>query len=124
MYLLLLANIIYSQSLCPNQYFENNRDLTNSRRPYFGLLKMTLFSNVLLMSVLFLLLLQKIYKHANTASFHETRFQLLNAFSENLINEQEFLLLEDINTSKNKEFPYYNFDYFELDEFSDDEWLV
>ena len=85
---------------------------------------MTLFSNVLLMSVLFLLLLQKIYKHANTASFHETRFQLLNAFSENLINEQEFLLLEDINTSKNKEFPYYNFDYFELDEFSDDEWLV
>ena len=45
------------------------------------------------------------------ASFHEAQLQL-NAFSENIINEKKFLLLEDINSSKNKEPPYYNYDYF------------
>ena len=34
------------------------------------------------------------------------------------------MLLEDINTSKNKELPYYNYVYFELDKLSDDECLV
>ena len=58
------------------------------------------------------------------ASFPEARLQLLNAFSENIINDEEFLLLEDINTSKNKELPYYNYDYFALDKLSDDECLV
>ena len=28
-----------------------------------------------------------------------------------------------MNTSKKKEFPYYNYDYFEFDELSDDECL-
>ena len=32
------------------------------------------------------------------ASFREARLQLLNAFLENIINDEEFLLLEDINT--------------------------
>ena len=41
-----------------------------------------------------------------------------------IINDEEFVLLEDINTSKNKELPYYNYDYFELDKISGDEWLV
>ena len=36
------------------------------------------------------------------------------AFSEN-INDEKFLLLEGINTSKNKELPYYGYVYFELD---------
>ena len=57
------------------------------------------------------------------ASFSEARLQLLNAFSENIIKDEEFLSLVDINTSKNKELPYYNCDYFELDKLSDDEWL-
>ena len=34
------------------------------------------------------------------------------------------MLLEDINTSKNKELLYYNYDFFELDEVSVDEFLV
>ena len=44
----------------------------------------------------------------NMASFREERLHLLNAFSENIINDEEFLLLQDINSSKNKEVPYYN----------------
>lgn len=47
-----------------------------------------------------------------------------NVFSENFINDQEFLLLEDIITSKNRVFPYCNNDYFELDKLSDGECLV
>ena len=31
-------------------------------------------------------------------------------FFRNVINEEEFLLLNDINTSKNRELPYYNYD--------------
>ena len=38
-----------------------------------------------------------------------------------IINDEEFVLLEEINTSKNKELPYYNYDYFELDKISGDE---
>ena len=34
------------------------------------------------------------------------------------------MLLEDINTSKNKELPYHNYGFFELDKLSDDEFLV
>ena len=33
-------------------------------------------------------------------------------------------MLEDINTLKNKELPYYNYNYFELDKLSEDECLV
>ena len=91
------------------------RDLTNSRRPYLGLLKMTFFSNNLL-KFSFYFVSKKFQdginvsagKHTNMASFHEAQLQL-NAFSEN-INEKKFLLLEDINSSKNKEPPYYNYD--------------
>ena len=83
------------------------------------------------MLVLILSLLQKSYRTAlifrlenvtNMASFREARLQLLNAFSENIINDEQFLWLEDINTSKNKELPYYN--CFELDKLSDDKCLV
>ena len=75
----------------------NNRDLTKSRRSYLELLKMTFFSDVLLMSVLvtFIIVTKKIYgginvsvgKHTNMASFREARFQLLNAFSDFIIND-------------------------------------
>ena len=57
-------------------------------------------------------------------SFREARLLLLNALSENIVNDEEFLLLEDINTSKNKELSYHNYDYFELDKPSNDECLV
>ena len=125
------ASIIYTGRRLSSQL--NDKDLTNSRRPYLGLLKMTFFSNNLLMLVLILSLLQKSYRTAlifrpenitNMASFREARLQLLNAFLENIINDEEFLCLEDINTSKTKEVPYYNYDYFELDKLSDDECLV
>ena len=34
------------------------------------------------------------------------------------------MLLEDLNTLKNKELAYYNYDFFYLDKLSDDEFLV
>ena len=39
----------------------------------------------------------------NMASFRDAQLQLLNAFSKNIINDKEFLLLEDINALKKKE---------------------
>ena len=58
------------------------------------------------------------------ATFREARNQLLDAFSNNLINDEEFLLLYDLNTSKNVDLPYYSYDYFDLDKLCDDECKV
>ena len=110
-----------------------SKTLPNSRRPYLGVLRMTFFSNNLLMLVLILLLWRKSSRTAfifwresitnmasfwqenitnmasfwrenitNIASFREAQLQLLNAFSKNIINDKEFLLLEDINVLKKK----------------------
>ena len=38
-----------------------------------------------------------------------------------IINDQEFVLLYDINTAKSHDFPYWNYEAFELDSMSDDE---
>lgn len=43
--------------------------------------------------------------------------------SENIINDVEFLRLDAINTSKNTNLHYYNYD-FEVDKLSDDKCLV
>ena len=47
-------------------------------------------------------------------SYRETRQQLLLAFDENIISDEEYLLLYDVNTSKNLEYDYWNYDPFEL----------
>ena len=54
------VNILYFH-VCSRRYSlrKVTRDLTNSRRPYLGLLKMMFFSNNPLMLVLILLLLGK-----------------------------------------------------------------
>ncbi|CAH3024094.1 unnamed protein product, partial [Porites evermanni] len=38
-----------------------------------------------------------------------------------IINDEEFVLLYDINTAKSPDFPYWNYEAFELDNMSDDE---
>ena len=55
------------------------------------------------------------------ATFRKTRECLLTGYAENLIDEEEFILLYDINTSKNPDFPYWTYEKFQLDNLTDDE---
>ena len=57
------------------------------------------------------------------ASFRQTRNALMLAHSEDLIDEEEFFFLYDINKSKNLDFPYWKYKNFDLEEWSDDECL-
>ena len=49
------------------------------------------------------------------ATFREAREALLLAHDENVIIAQEYFLLNNLNTSKNLDFPYWQHDSFELD---------
>ena len=51
----------------------------------------------------------------------EARNQILLAHADNLITDEEFVLLYDMNRSKNLELPYRNYLNFDLDAMSDDE---
>ena len=53
--------------------------------------------------------------------FRRNRFHLLEAYSENLIDDEEFLLLYDLNKSKSLDFPYWQYEHFDLDMLTDDE---
>lgn len=48
------------------------------------------------------------------ASFREARLMLLDSYDDGLIDEEEFVMLYDLNTSKNLVFPYENYERFEL----------
>ena len=54
-------------------------------------------------------------------NFAENRALLLHAFDGEIINEEEFLLLYDVNKSSNLDLPYWNYEKFDLDSISDDE---
>ena len=53
--------------------------------------------------------------------FRENRIAILEAYGSNLLDDEEFLLLYDINTSKSMDLPYWEYDNFDLDNLSDDE---
>ena len=55
------------------------------------------------------------------ASFRETREALMTAYSQNAITDDEFVLLYDVNSSKNPDFPYWNYQQFDLDLMTDAE---
>ena len=55
------------------------------------------------------------------ASFRETREALLLAYDEDLINDEEFVLLYNLNTSKNLDYPFWNYSRFDLDDWNDNE---
>ena len=55
------------------------------------------------------------------ATFRTTRSALLLAHDQNIINDEEFLYLYDINTSKNVDFPYWQYPSFKLENLSDPE---
>ena len=53
--------------------------------------------------------------------FRENRIALLYARQQRLINDEEFLLLYNLNTSASPDFPYWTYDNFDLDSLSDEE---
>lgn len=53
-------------------------------------------------------------------TFRGAREHLLYAFSENLINDEGFIFLYDLNTSKDGDFHYWEYDLFDLDAISED----
>ena len=49
------------------------------------------------------------------ASFKETRNLVLECYVDGIIDEDDFMLLYDINQSKNPEFPHENYELFKFD---------
>ena len=56
------------------------------------------------------------------ASLRQTREALLLSHAIEVIDQDEFLLLYDVNKSKNPGYPYWNYDAFALDSTTDDEF--
>ena len=46
---------------------------------------------------------------------------IVYAYQKGFINDREFVLLYDVNTSKNPDFPYWKYERFDLDELTNDE---
>ena len=55
------------------------------------------------------------------ATFREARETLMFAFQDGNIDDIEFALLSDLNSSENLEFPYWKYGRFDLDSMTDDE---
>ena len=55
------------------------------------------------------------------ATFREAREALLFAYQDGSIDDTEFALLYDSNSSENLEFPYWKYGRFDLDSMTDDE---
>ena len=55
------------------------------------------------------------------SSLRKIRDMLLFSHNDNLISEAEFLLLYDLNKSRNLKLPYWSYDQFEVDLLTDDE---
>ena len=58
------------------------------------------------------------------ATFRETREAFLHVHDQQLINDEEFVFLYDIDRSKNFDFPYWNYTRFDLNEWTNDECLA
>ena len=52
------------------------------------------------------------------------RDTILLAHASRQINTNEFVLLYDVNKPKNPDLPYTNYDHFDLDKITDDEWSL
>ena len=57
-------------------------------------------------------------------SLKEAKKQLLYAFDDGLISDEECLLLYDLNRSTNLDFPYQQYPLFDLDDMQNDECLA
>ena len=59
--------------------------------------------------------------HHKMATFREAREALMFAYQDGSIDDTEFALLYDLNSSENLEFPYWKYGRFDLDSMTDDE---
>ena len=59
--------------------------------------------------------------HHKMATFREAREALMFAYQDGSIDDTEFALLYDLNSSQNLEFPYWKYGRFDLDSMTDDE---
>ena len=57
-------------------------------------------------------------------SFRDIRHALAYAFTEDVFDEEEFILLYNLFTSKNREVRYWEHDRFDLDKWSTDECMT
>ena len=57
-------------------------------------------------------------------SLKEAKKQLLYAFDDGLISDEECLLLYDLNRSTNLDYPYEQYPLFDLDDMQNDECLA
>ena len=58
------------------------------------------------------------------ATFRKVCELLLTSFDDGDIPEDEFLLLYDVNRSKNPDFPYQNYEHFDLERLDESECLA
>ena len=58
------------------------------------------------------------------ATFRKVRELLLTSFDDGDISEDEFLLLHDVNRSKNSNFPYQNYEHLDLERLDESECLA
>jgi len=54
-------------------------------------------------------------------TFRKVRKLLLGCYDDGDISEDEFLLLYDAKSSKNPDFPYQNYEHFDLEELDESE---
>ena len=59
--------------------------------------------------------------YERNVKLRETRNCIAYAYRKGFINDREFVLLYDANRSKNPDFPYWNYERFELDELTNAE---
>ena len=52
-------------------------------------------------------------------ALRDVRNQLLQSYDDDLIDDEDFVLLYDLNRSKDPDFPYWEYDRFDLDQLSD-----
>ena len=58
------------------------------------------------------------------ASIREIREALLLTYDQQLINDEEFVLLYDLKASKNPDYLHWNYDRFDLNNWTDDECIT
>ena len=59
--------------------------------------------------------------NVNKPNFRKTWEALLHAHSDNVIDDEEFVLLFDLNTSKNPDIEYWKYHTFDLNSYGDDD---
>jgi hypothetical protein len=76
----------------------------------------------LLKRLFFIYLLRSL--EGSMATFRKVRELLLVSYDDGDISEDEFSLLYDANSSKNLDFPYQNYEHFDLEELDESECLA